>query len=235
VATHWIFAGILALLLSGVAFATVQSGLLLRRWLPPHNLLLSWPDNLLRLLLVAGCLVLGLTIGPGPAALTWATGSFAGDLLLGLISGSVLAAVLGLSGALAIRRWGGGIYSDRMLQCILPLDRREWVGVLPALLVAAALEELLFRWLPLAGLAWLIAPEWLMWPLAVFFGLLHWPQGSWGVVGTTLAAVMLSLLFLLTGSIWPPLIAHYVMNVSQLILAKWTGVKPLRGKPEINS
>ncbi len=104
-----------------------------------------------------------------------------------------------------------------------------------ALLPAAALEELLFRSLPLGGLAWLIEPQWLMWPLALFFGLLHWPQGGWGVTGTTLAAIMLSLLFLATGSIWPPLATHYVMNVLQVAVAVRTGVRPLRTVGQIRN
>ena len=97
-----------------------------------------------------------------------------------------------------------------------------------ALLPAAMLEELLFRSLPLGGLTWLVAPHWLLWPLAVFFGLLHWPQGGWGVAGTMLAAILLSLLFLATGSIWPPLAAHYVMNLLQVAVAVRAGVRPLR-------
>jgi hypothetical protein len=70
-------------------------------------------------------------------------------------------------------------------------------------------------------------PAWLIWPLALFFGLLHWPQGAWGVVGTTLAAIALSVLFLVTGSLWPPLAAHYVLDVSQVVVAKWMEMKPL--------
>ena len=123
---------------------------------------------------------------------------------------------------------GAGVYEDKLLRCILPAGRHEWPGVVLALLPAAALEELLFRSLPLGGLARLVAPHWLMWPLALLFGLLHWPQGGWGVVGTTVAAVALSLLFLATGSVWAPLAAHYVLNVLQLVLARWMGIQPLR-------
>jgi membrane protease YdiL (CAAX protease family) len=126
------------------------------------------------------------------------------------------------------RRWGAEVASTRLLCCILPASRREWVGVMLALLPAAALEELLFRSLPLGGLTWLVAPAWLMWPLAVFFGLLHWPQGAWGVLGTTLAAIILSVLFLATGSIWAVLAAHYLFNVTQIIAAQWMGLRPLR-------
>jgi membrane protease YdiL (CAAX protease family) len=222
----WLFSIGLALLMAFVATGTIRSGRLLRDWTPPHNLLLSWPDNLLRLALVGLCLALGLGLGPGPEALVLA--HLGTDILVGLIAGTLLAVLLGLTGALAVRRWGMEIYSNRMVQVILPINRREWLGVLPALLLAAALEELLFRWLPLAGLAPVIPPQWLLWPLALFFGALHWPQGWWGVAGTTIAALYLALLFLLTGSIWPPLVAHYVMNVSQLVLAQRSGLRPLR-------
>ena len=117
---------------------------------------------------------------------------------------------------------------DRLLRCIIPANRREWLLVLLALLPAAAVEELLFRSLPLGGLAGLIAPGWLLWPLALCFGLLHWPQGGWGVVGTTLAAIAFSLLFLAMQSIWAPLAAHYVMNVAQMVLAHRLGMRPAR-------
>jgi len=226
--THWFFAGGVGILMALVAIGTVRSGQLLRTWTPPGNLLLSPPDNGLRIALIAVGLGLGYTLGPGPAMLGWRTDYLRQDLLWGALLGVALAVGLGLAGQIVARRWGEAVYSTRMLQCILPTNGREWVGVLLALLPAAALEELLFRALPLGGLAWLIPPYWLLWPLALAFGLLHWPQGGWGVVGTTLAGIALSLLFLATGGIWAPLAAHYVLNVSQLLLAKRTGLQPLR-------
>jgi membrane protease YdiL (CAAX protease family) len=51
------------------------------------------------------------------------------------------------------------------------------------------------------------------------FGLMHLPQG---VLGATLAGgvnILLSLLFVRTGSFLTPLVAHYTINVSQIILA----------------
>lgn len=212
-----------------VGAGTVRSGQLLRTWTPPQNLMLSVPDNLLRLVLIGLCLLLGDRVGPGPGALGWRVMHLGGDLLLGGAVGLVLSLVLGVAGDAVVRRWGPAVYSTRMVQCILPASGREWIWVTLALLPAAALEELLFRSLPLGGLGWLASPWWLLWPLALCFGLLHWPQGGWGVVGTTLAAILLSWLFLATGGIWAPLAAHYAMNVSQLLLAQWTGLKPLRG------
>jgi len=212
-----------------VSYTTVRSGLALRTWTPRSNLLLSLPDNAARLALVVLSILLGLTVGPGPEALGWQTTWMGRDLVLGVVLGLISAAALNLGGRLAERRWGPEVFSTRLLQCMLPINRKEWAGVLLALLPAAMLEELLFRSLPLGGLTWLVPPWWLLWPLALLFGLLHWPQGGWGVTGTAITAVVLSLLFLATGSIWVPLAAHYAMNVCQFVMAKLSGLEPLRG------
>ncbi len=223
----WLAIG-LALLITLVSAGTWRTGQLLRRWTPPFNLLLSLPDNALRLVLIGLCIGLGAAWGPGAADLGWTTGYLAPDLMLGLLAGIALAGSFLWAGQAAVRRWGPQVHDDRLLRCIVPADRREWLPVLLALLPAAALEELLFRSLPLGGLAGLIAPGWLVWPLALLFGLLHWPQGGWGVVGATLAAIAFSLLFLATGSIWAPLAAHYAMNVMQVVLASRSGLRPAR-------
>ncbi len=230
--TAWFFAAALGLLIAFVAFATYRSGQLLAAgWLPAENMLLSLPDNLLRLLLVLMCVALGALAGPGPQALGWATTHLGHDLVWGVLVGLGLTALIAGVGQGIERRWGRGPTDDtlRVVRSILPANAREWAGVIVALLPAAALEELLFRSLPLGGLGWLIAPWWLMWPLALIFGLLHWPQGAWGVFGTTLAAIALSGLFLASGSLWAVLAAHYVLNLWQLILARRLGLRPLRG------
>jgi membrane protease YdiL (CAAX protease family) len=217
-----------AALIGLVSYTTVRSGLALRIWTPRSNLLLSLTDNAARLLLVALCILLGITVGPGPAALGWQTARLGQDLVLGVVLGLVFAGALNLGGRIAVRWWGPEVFSTRLLQCMMPINGKEWAAVLLALLPAAALEELLFRSLPLGGLTWLVPPWWLLWPLALLFGLLHWPQGGWGVTGTAITAVVLSLLFLATGSIWAPLAAHYTMNVCQFGMAKLSGVEPLR-------
>ncbi|MCX6032408.1 MAG: CPBP family intramembrane metalloprotease [Chloroflexi bacterium] len=229
----WLYPTGVLVLMAFVAAGTLQSGLLLRRWTPPFNLLLSLPDNALRLALIGLCVFWGWRMGPGPAALGWGTTALPAELAFGAGVGLLTAAAINLGSLLVVRRWGQEAFSTRLIQCILPLDSREWLGVLLALLPAAAVEELLFRSLPLGGPGLFgvggLRPHWLMWPLALFFGLLHWPQGGWGVVGTTLAAIILSLLFLVTGSLWPPLAAHYVLNVSQIVVAKWMGMEAVRG------
>ncbi len=225
---NWLFLVGLVALLTAIAFSTVRTGRLLQRWIPSCNLLLSGPENAVRLVLIGLCIGLGLALGPGAAALGWQTTHLMADLGLGLGIGLLMAVTFMALGQGVMRRWGPAVYDNRLLRAILPASAREWPGVLVALLPAAALEELLFRSLPLGGLNWLVPAAWLMWPLAIGFGLLHWPQGSWGVAGATLAAVAFSLLFLATGGIWAPLAAHYAMNVAQLVVAKRLGLAPLR-------
>jgi len=228
-----LFATGLLLLMALVAAGTVCTGQLLRTWTPSFNVMLSLPENALRLVLIGACVGLGYALGPGTAPLGWQTSHAGLDVELGTIVGVLMAGGFAFAGRAVEHWWGPEAFEDKLLRCILPAVPREWPGVLLALLPAAALEELLFRSLPLGGVAALPAgrmlPFFLMWPLALFFGLLHWPQGGWGVAGTTLAGLVLSLLFLATGSIWSALAAHYVLNVLQVVLAQLTGTRPLRG------
>jgi membrane protease YdiL (CAAX protease family) len=228
-ASHWLFAITLAALIGLVSVGTIRSARLLREWTPPFNPLLSPADNAVRLGLCAVCFVLGAALGPDLPALGWTIDRLATDLVAGVVAGAALAAALIGVGQWAVRRWGEGTYAPTLIQHILPINRREWAGVMVALLPAALVEELLFRSLPLGGLGWLAPPSVLLWPLALAFGLLHWTQGSWGLIGTTLAGIAFSWLFLATGSLWTPLAAHYVVNVLQVVTAAQTGLRPIRG------
>ena len=224
----WIFAICTCLLMGVAAAGTIRSGQMLRHWTPPGNLLLGVPDTLVRLAGIGLCVLLGLTVGPGAQQLGWGLSYLRADVRAGIVAGLVLAVLSAGAQWAVTRRWGEPAYSTRVLRCILPAGAREWALVMLALWPAAALEELLFRSLPLGGLGWIMSPWLLMWPLALFFGLLHWPQGTWGVAGAAMIAILLSWLFLATGSIWPPLIAHYTFNLSQLVVARCSGLEPLR-------
>lgn len=223
-----IFTVLLVCLTAAMGWLTVQSGRLLQRFIPQTNLLLFVPDNLARLFLILVCVVIGITIGPGVETLGWSTDRLLVDFGLGAVVGLLLAPAIVWAGNYVVTRWGDGVYDNRLLRAIVPVDRREWIGVVLALLPAAFVEELLFRSMPLTGLAWLISPWVIMWPLALMFGLLHWSQGEWGVVGTTLLGLVLSVLFLWSGSIWVSLAAHWMLNVVEITLAQRRGLRPLR-------
>jgi len=223
-----IFTALLVCLTAAMGWLTVQSGRLLQRFTPKTNLLLFLPDNLARLLLILVCVVIGIAIGPGIETLGWRTDRLLVDFGLGAVVGLLLAPAIVWAGNYVVTRWGDGVYDNRLLRAIVPVDRREWLAVVLALLPAALVEELLFRSMPLAGLAWLVSPWVLMWPLALVFGLLHWSQGEWGVVGTTLLGLVLSVLFLWSGSIWVSLAAHWMLNVVEITIAQRRGLRPLR-------
>jgi membrane protease YdiL (CAAX protease family) len=228
--TEAAFALAVTALLALVAVSTARAGMVLQRYIPERNLLLGLPDNALRILAVVACFVIGVTLGPGPQALGWSTEHILRDLAVGALFGLAMALCLSLGARVAIALWGPRVVSTRMVQCILPADRGEWIGVLIAMLPAALLEELLFRSLPLGGLGWLVSPWILLWPLSLLFGLMHWPQGGWGVAGATFVGVFLSFLFLGSSSLWAALAAHYVLNVQQLVTAHRAGLAPLRAE-----
>ena len=223
--TSWLFVVLWAVVTAFVAYVSYRTSRLLETWSPTSNILLGLPDNLLRLTLVFLCVALGYGLGPDVASLGWTAHQLGRSLAVGCIVGIILALSLNATGVAAVRRWGADVYSDRILRYTLPITRRQWPLVLLAMSISVLLEELLFRSLPLGGLPALIPAEILMWPLAVFFGLLHSPQGGWGVAGTTVAAIVLSLLFLATRSLWAPVAAHYVVNVYQLWRAWRVGLR----------
>ena len=228
--TEAAFALAVSALLALVAISTARAGLVLQRYIPERNILLGLPDNALRILGVIVCFVIGVTLGPGSRALGWSTEHILRNFAVGALFGFAMSLCIGLGARVAVALWGPQVVSTRMVQCMLPADRGEWVGVLAAMLPAALLEELLFRSLPLGGLGWLVSPWALLWPLSLLFGLMHWPQGGWGVAGATFVGVLLSFLFLGSGSLWAALAAHYVLNVHQLVTAHRAGLVPLRAE-----
>lgn len=223
-----LFTTVLAGLIFGLGLSTFYSGRFLRRFIPPQNVLLTWPDNAARLVLILLCVALGAVWGPGASALGWRTEGVLAAIGAGILVAGVLAPLLNWIGNFAVQRWGPAVYDNRLLRAIVPINQREWVGVVLALLPAALLEELLFRSLPLGGLAWVVSPWVLMWPLSLLFGVMHASQGAWGVVGTAFMGLVLSALFLFTGSIWSVVLAHWLLNVVEVTLAQRQGLRPLR-------
>jgi len=58
---------------------------------------------------------------------------------------------------------------------------------------------------------------------SLLFGLMHAPQGSFGIVVTAVVGFLLCLLFLWRWSLLPPLVAHYAINILQLRTAETQG------------
>ena len=81
----------------------------------------------------------------------------------------------------------------------------------------------MFRSLLIGGLSPLLPTAWLIVGFSVVFGLLHSPQGAWGMVGAGAAGALFGLLFLWQQSLLTPFVAHYVANGAQIWLACRTG------------
>ena len=166
------------------------------------------------------------------------TGLFAADWLMGLFGmeaevtrigadylrvtmGTVVALALFFFGATRwlVRRTGGRFYSTTLINAIRPRSGGELLLVLLALVSAVMLEELLFRSLLLGGFA-PVLPRWiLLIGASIVFGLLHSPQGVWGMFGAALAGFFFGALFYWYGSLLAATIAHYVANAVQVVVA----------------
>ena len=148
--------------------------------------------------------------------------------MIGAAAAVLLAPAFMWAGETVVRRWGPEMYDNRLLRAIVPVNRGEWVGVVLALLPAAMLEELLFRSLAsgrpdldrfAVGADVAVQPA--LWTDARL-------SRPWGLVGTALMGLLLSGLFLYTGSIWAPIVAHWLLNVTEVTLAQRQGLRPLR-------
>jgi membrane protease YdiL (CAAX protease family) len=211
-------AGTLALT-AFITWATYRSAQVLRQMQVDFNLLLLPAENLLRVGLVVACLILGWASGLPREQFGWISHAPLTDLAIGLAVGILAQVILNVLTNWAIGRFGPGIYSPVVILGILPRSRAEWAPVLLALFPAVLVEELLFRSLLLGGLA-------VAWPVpvliagtALLFGWMHSPQGALGMIMTCAASLLFAALFLWRGSLLPPLGAHYVVNVLQLVIA----------------
>jgi membrane protease YdiL (CAAX protease family) len=168
---------------------------------------------------------LGWLVVRGPVAVGWGVG-------VGLV---LTAFFYGVTQWL-VRHTGERFYSSVLLRYIVPRNGREMALVCLALIPAVLLEEVLFRSLWIGGFSPLLAPEALLVISSVIFGLFHSPQGLWGILGTGIAGVVFGLLFLWTGGLLVPLVAHYVVNVVQIGLAWQTNpVQPSPDPPSAHS
>jgi membrane protease YdiL (CAAX protease family) len=216
---YWVFV-VLTLALTGwIGYNTFLTARVLRTWQPDGNPLLHPLETLVRLGLIAACVGLGLLSGLEPAALGWTLDDSVGQTVWGVAAGLGLGLLFLLATRWVIRRTGQRYYSSLVIDLIVPKNRRELALTALAMVSVVLLEELLFRSLLVGGLAPLLPSPWLAVGFGVLFGLLHSPQGLWGMAGAALAGVILGLLFLAAGSLLLPCVAHYVANMVQVGIA----------------
>lgn len=215
----WLFALLTLALVIFIGYGTYATARLLRTWRPDRNLLLLPAENLLRLVLISVCIILGYLSGVPAAQLGWLFPAIRQQLLWGSVWGVLLALFFYGSTQWLVRSTGQRFYSSVVIQAITPRNLRELLLVLLAMAPVVLVEELLFRSLLIGGFAHVAPLPLLVIGWSVIFGLLHSPQGMWGMVGAGLGGLLLSLLFVVQGSLLLPLAAHYITNTLQVIQA----------------
>ena len=227
-ATYWLFVVFTLLLTGFVAYATVRSARLLEQWPPDLNPLLIPGENVLRVLLIAVCLGLSRLSGLAPAQLGWRFDRALPDILWGVAAGLILAGLYIVLTRRLVAVTGHRFYRTTVLRLIVPRTRRQLAWVLLVMGPVVLTEELIFRSLLIGGLAPLAPASWLVLAGGLIFGALHSPQGRWGMAAAAVAGIGLGWALVATGSMALPIVAHYVTNSAQIVLAYRLG-------PQVNS
>lgn len=156
-----------------------------------------------------------------------AAGRSAGDLgLLAPLTGSfaittgivVIVSILLLGQTRAIRgREGedGGALRRQMasLEKMMPHTAGERAVFLALSLTAGFCEELLYRGFLIGYFTSTTGPVAAVAISAVVFGMTHAYQGALGIVKTGLVGVVMGAIYVVSGSIWPAIILHAVLDV----------------------
>jgi membrane protease YdiL (CAAX protease family) len=142
-------------------------------------------------------------------------------LLVGLSLGALVPVIilkLKARGNRALARASNPLES---IAFFLPRTRRERWWFAGMCLVVGACEEIIFRGfliryfaaLPLhVGLAGAVLLS------AAVFGIDHGYQGWKGVLGTSVLALVMTALFLVTGSLWVPILVHVLIDLRVLLM-----------------
>ncbi len=121
----------------------------------------------------------------------------------------------------ARQTYSAALASLRYMLPVSPHERRWWVAVS---ISAGICEEVVFRGFLPQFLTGQLHGEWTLDPLvawllsALAFGLCHAYQGAAGVVRTTLAALMFSVVAMLSGSLLLPVVLHILVDLAVLPL-----------------
>jgi membrane protease YdiL (CAAX protease family) len=119
--------------------------------------------------------------------------------------------------------------SRELRELLAPDSAGGWVALLGVVLpVIAGFEELLFRAALVGGFAagFGVSP-WLLAALSsVAFAAGHGAQGTLGVVVTGLLGLALAVAFVLTDSLLVVVVAHYVVNAAEFVVAEGLGWEP---------
>lgn len=198
--------------------STARRQAMLRRWLVESLVLFGGSAAVLLAIVPAQLApVLEQTQGvPWIAAVRGFLASAPG--LAGLVIATVGAVLLTAVGLRSARREGGVVMVGD-IAALLPRNRPELAWGAGLSFTAGVVEELLFR-LALPALLFVVTGE----PVSAFalallvFATLHAYQGVAGVAGTALVGLLLTAVYVLSGSIVAAIVAHAVIDLRTLVL-----------------
>lgn len=102
----------------------------------------------------------------------------------------------------------------RKVARVIPIDSSDWIWFVPLSATAGLCEEFLYRGYALTQIASMTGSLGLGYFLSsVAFGLAHVYQGKLGVIGTTITGALYGAVFVMTGSVVPCMIGHFVQDI----------------------
>ena len=225
--TYILFAILTLLLVAFVGYGTYRAAQILPSWPANQNPLLHPAETAVRFLLIGLCIGLGFLSGESYTALGWQIPNQLADAIWGILWGLAIAIIYIIATRWIMAQSGGRYYTPVVVRVIVPRSRQQLLAVAWAMVNVVLLEELLFRTLLLGGFAPLL-PTWLLLVMGgLIFGLMHSPQGWWGMGAIAIGGGFLGLMFVTTQSLLMPVVAHYVINMAQIGYAYWRGVPEL--------
>jgi membrane protease YdiL (CAAX protease family) len=225
--TYILFAILTLLLVGIVGYGTYRTAQILPTWPVDQNPLLHPAEMVVRFLLIGLCIGLGFLSGEGDAALGWQMPHPFTQILWGTLWGLAIAVIYIITTRWIMAQSDGRYYTPLVVRVIVPRSRQQLLAVAWAMVSVVLLEELLFRSLLLGGFMSLLPPWLLLAVGGIIFGLMHSPQGWWGMGAIAIGGVLLGLMFIATQSLLMPAVAHYVINMVQISYAYWRGIPDL--------
>ena len=215
------------LLVAFVGYGTYRAAQILPNWPLDQNPLLHPAETALRLLLILLCIGLGFLSGQSWATLGWQTPNAPAQIAWGVLWGLAIALVYIVATRWIMATSGGRYYTPTVVRVIVPRSNQQMVAVAVVMVSVVLLEELLFRSLLLGGLSPLFPTWFLLTAGGVIFGLMHSPQGWWGMAAIAIGGVLIGVMFFAAHSLLMPMVAHYVANMAQIAYAYWRGIPEL--------
>jgi len=142
---------------------------------------------------------------------------------LALWSGGLTLAGVGLMVAFRLGAGVTGWRESAMVRWMMPQTRQERAAFTAISATAGLGEEITYRGFLIPLLGGALGGPWTAALLtSLSFGVLHAYQGATGMVRAAMLGLVFAASFLITGSLWPAIVAHAMINiVSGLLLGEW--------------